>query len=86
VLAIDNRGRQLDDWMSMTRALAEQSGAVQPAAMRHHADTNNAQQAIQLLAQRLQANAIDANELAVAAGNEAKMAADMDETGPEGQR
>jgi methyl-accepting chemotaxis protein len=86
VLAIDKRGRQLDDWMSMTRALAEKSEEVQPAAMRHHTDTNNVQQSIQLLAQRLRADAIDAKEIAVAAGNEAGIATDMDENGPEGRR
>jgi methyl-accepting chemotaxis protein len=86
VLAIDKRGRQLDEWMSMTRALAEKSDEMQPAAKRHQTDTDSVQQAFELVAERLRSNAIDANEIAAAAGDEAISAADMNETGPEGQR
>jgi methyl-accepting chemotaxis protein len=86
VLAIDKRGRQLDEWMSMTRALAEKSDEVQPAAKQHQSDADAVQQAIQLIAQRLRSNAIDANEIAAAAGDEAVIATEMNEIRPEEQR
>ena len=86
VLAIDKRGRQLDDWMSMTRVLAEKSDQVLPSAKRHRTDTDAVQQSIQLMAERLRSNAVDASEIAAAADDEAGIAEDIDETGPEGQR
>jgi len=74
VLAIDKRGRQLDDWMSMTKALAEKSDEVQPAAKRQQADTDVALNAIQLIAEGLRSNAIQASQIAAAASDEAGIA------------
>jgi methyl-accepting chemotaxis protein-like sensor len=71
VVAIDSRGRQLDDWMSMTRAVAEKSNEVQPAVKKHDADAHLLQQAIQLIADGLRANALSAQAIASAARNEA---------------
>jgi methyl-accepting chemotaxis protein len=85
VSAIDRRGRQLDDWMSMTRALAEKSNEVQPATQQHQANTDSLLRAIQLVAERLRTNALDAQEIA-AACNEAMIATEMEPTGPEGDR
>jgi len=86
VLAIDKRGRQLDDWMSMTKALAEKSDEVRPAAKRHQADTDVAQNAMQLIAEGLRSNAIQASQIAAAASDEAGIATQMSESRPEGQR
>ena len=84
VLAIDNRGRQLDEWMSMTRDLADKSEEVQPAVKQHQADTGTAQQAIRLMAEKLRSHSIDANEIAIAVGDEATIETDMNVTSPEG--
>jgi methyl-accepting chemotaxis protein len=51
VLAIERRGRQLDDWMGMTRALADTSEEVAPIANQHMADAARAKQTIQLMAE-----------------------------------
>jgi methyl-accepting chemotaxis protein len=86
VLAIDHRGRQLDEWMSMTRDLADKSEEVQPAVQQHQADTGTAQQAIRLIAERLRSNAIDASEIAIAAGDEPAIETDVNVTSLERQR
>jgi methyl-accepting chemotaxis protein len=86
VQAIDRRGRQLDDWMNMTRELAEKSDEVTPAAKQHHTDTDMANRMIQLVAQKSQASALDAQDIAAAASALAALATDLDLTGPEGQR
>jgi methyl-accepting chemotaxis protein len=86
VLAIERRGAQLDDWMSMTRALADKSDEVEPAATQHQADTHVANRMIQILAQKFQLTALDAREIAAAASALALSATDMDVTGPEGRR
>ena len=85
VLAIQRRGDQLDDWMSMTRALADKSDEVQPAAKRHQADTDIANRTIQLIAQKFQA-AVNVREIAAAASALAVFASGMDVAGPEGQK
>ncbi len=51
VLAIEKRGRQLDDWMGMTRALADKSEEVAPIATRHKADAERVKQTIQVVAE-----------------------------------
>jgi methyl-accepting chemotaxis protein len=51
VLAIDRRGRQLDDWMAMTRALADKSAEVAPIAAQHKAEADRVKETIQLMAQ-----------------------------------
>jgi methyl-accepting chemotaxis protein len=51
VLAIERRGRQLDDWMGMTRALADTSEQVAPIANQHRADADRAKQTFQLMAE-----------------------------------
>jgi methyl-accepting chemotaxis protein len=52
VLAIERRGRQLDDWMGMTRALADKSEEVAPIAAQHRADADRVKQTIQQMAER----------------------------------
>ena len=54
VLAIERRGRQLDDWMTMTRGLADMSEKVAPMANQHKADADRAKQTIQLMAASFQ--------------------------------
>jgi methyl-accepting chemotaxis protein len=53
VLAIDRRGRQLDDWMAMTRALADKSDEVAPIATQHKAEADRVKETIQLMAESL---------------------------------
>jgi methyl-accepting chemotaxis protein len=86
VLAIDNRSRQLDEWMSITRELAEKSDEVQPVATRHQVETDAVHLAIQQIANSLQSNAIEANEIATVAGDRAIGAAELERTSPEGPR
>jgi methyl-accepting chemotaxis protein len=86
VLAIDKRGRQLDEWMGMTSALADKSDEIQPAMSRHGEDTAAVQQAILMMAERSRSNAIDANEMASVASDQATIAADMEVDGPGGRR
>ena len=81
VLAIDKRGRQLDEWMSMTGAVADKGDEIQPVVSRHLEDTAAIQQAIHTLAERLRSNAIAANEMASVAGDQATTAADMNASG-----
>jgi methyl-accepting chemotaxis protein len=52
VLAIERRGRQLDDWMGMTRAPEDKSEQVAPIAAQHRADAERVKQTIQLMAER----------------------------------
>jgi len=51
VLAIERRGRQLDDWMGMTRELADKSDEVEPIATQHKVDADRAKQSIRLIAE-----------------------------------
>jgi methyl-accepting chemotaxis protein len=53
VLAIDRRGRQLDDWMAMTRALVDKSDEVAPIATQHQVDAHRVKENIQLMAEGL---------------------------------
>jgi methyl-accepting chemotaxis protein len=57
VLAIERRGRQLDDWMGMTRALADTSAEVAPIANQHRADADRAKHTIQLMAESFRQSA-----------------------------
>jgi methyl-accepting chemotaxis protein len=86
VLAIDRRGRQLDEWMSMTRVLAEKSNEVRPAAKQHQADADLLQQAMCLVVEGLRANALDAQEIAAGAADEAMIVNEIEFTDPEGRR
>ena len=86
VLAIEKRGQQLDDWVSMTGALAVRSEEVKPAAKQHQADTDTANRAVQLITERFRANALDAQKIASAASARALISTDMEVTGQEGPR
>jgi methyl-accepting chemotaxis protein len=86
VLAIESRGRQLDDWMSMTRALAETSEEVQPVAKQHKADTDSVKQTIQLIAQRFRDAALRAREISSAASARPVITTDVSATTGEERR
>jgi methyl-accepting chemotaxis protein len=51
VLAIERRGHQLDDWMGMTRELADKSDEVGPIATQHKADARRAKESVRLIAE-----------------------------------
>jgi methyl-accepting chemotaxis protein len=52
VLAIERRGRQLDDWMGMTGALADKSEEVAPIATQNKTDADRVKETIQRMAER----------------------------------
>jgi methyl-accepting chemotaxis protein len=79
-LAIEKRGKQLDDWMNVARALAEKSQQVQPAAKQHQVDTDTIKQSIQLIAEGFRSTAVTAQQIASAASDQALIPTDVDLT------
>jgi methyl-accepting chemotaxis protein len=77
VLAIERRGRQLDEWMGMTRELAEKSEELQPAARQHKLDTDTLKQTVEGIAERFRSTAISAQKIAVAAAGQAAIATEI---------
>jgi len=67
--------------MAMTGALADKGDEIQQVLNRHLEDTAAIQEAVQTIAKRLRSNAIDANEMASVAGDQATIAADIDVSG-----
>jgi methyl-accepting chemotaxis protein-2 (aspartate sensor receptor) len=67
VVAIANRGQQLDRWMALTRTMSELSAKAEPAAKQHQASADKVAQAVELAAQRSRAVALAGDELAAAA-------------------
>ena len=67
VAAIERRGEQLDQWMRMTKALAEMSGEVQPATRQYRTASESLKLAIERIADRSLSVAAAAHDLAQAA-------------------
>ena len=72
VVAIEQRGQQLDHWMRMTEAMTAVSGAVQPAAAHNRIATESVKLAVERIADRGRSVAAAARDLA-----EAALAADL---------
>jgi methyl-accepting chemotaxis protein len=77
LVAIERRGQQLDSWMSMTKAMAEVSGKVQPAVQQQQTAAEGVELAIQLLADRSRAVAAAAREVASTAAAQAALATNL---------
>jgi methyl-accepting chemotaxis protein len=67
VTAIERRVHQLDDWMSMSRAIAEVGSKVQPAFEGQQVATTSVRLGVQLIMDRSRSMAAAARELAAAA-------------------
>jgi methyl-accepting chemotaxis protein len=76
VLAIERRGQQLDLWMSLTEAMVDVSGKVEPAVRQHNVTTDSIKVAIQLIADQSRTVATAAQELATTAAAQAALAVD----------
>jgi methyl-accepting chemotaxis protein len=85
-LAIERRGKQLDDWMKVARTLAEQSQEVQPAAKQHQADTDRVKQTVQLMADSFRSTVLTAQQIASAASGQALISTNLDLTELEAKR
>jgi methyl-accepting chemotaxis protein len=68
VIAIEQRGQQLDRWMGLTRAMSELTAKVVPAIEQHHAHAQSVELAVEVVAQKGQAVAAAAEELARSRG------------------
>ena len=77
VVAIERRGEQLSRWMTMTEAMVEVSGKVQPAVEQQNHATGSVKLAIQLIADRSRTVAATAQELASTAAAQAALAAEL---------
>jgi methyl-accepting chemotaxis protein len=64
VIAIERRGQQLDRWMGLTSAMSELTAKVVPAIEQHHAHAQSVELAVEVVAQKSQAVAAAAEELA----------------------
>ena len=73
VMAIEQRGKQLDGWMRMTQAMAAISGKVEPAVQQQRAAAENVRLAIELTALKSRAVAAAAAKLASAAAASAAL-------------
>jgi hypothetical protein len=67
VVAIAHRGQQLERWMVLTRTMSELSAKAEPAAKQQRANAEKVAQYVELTAQKAQAVALAADELAAAA-------------------
>lgn len=74
VLAIERRGQQLSQWMSMTAAMAAASEKVQPAVQQQNIATGGVKVAIQLIADRSRAVAVAAQVVASSAAAQTALA------------
>jgi len=64
VIAIEQRGQQLDRWMGLTRAMSELTAKVEPAVEQHRAHAESVEIAAQVLAQKGNAVAAAAEDFA----------------------
>jgi methyl-accepting chemotaxis protein len=74
VYAIERRGQQFASWTSMTQAMTDESGKVQPVLERQHIATDSVKLAIQLIADRSLAVAAAAQDVASTAAAQAALA------------
>ncbi|HZK72976.1 MAG TPA: methyl-accepting chemotaxis protein [Clostridia bacterium] len=77
VTAIERRGQQLERWMTLTQAMAEVSGKVQPAVQQQQTAADSVRIAIQLISDRTRAVAAAAKEVASGAAAQAAVAAGL---------
>jgi methyl-accepting chemotaxis protein len=77
VVAIEQRGQQLSRWMTMTEAMAEVSGKVQPAVELQSNATASVKLAIQLIADRSRTVAAAAREVSSTLAAQAALAAEL---------
>jgi methyl-accepting chemotaxis protein len=77
LVAIEQRGQQLSRWMTMTEAMAEVSGKVQPAVEQQSNATGSVKLAIQLIADRSRTVASAAREVASTVAAHAALAAEL---------
>ncbi len=68
VVAIANRGQQLERWMALTQTMSDLSAKAEPAARQHQASAEKVAQAVELAAQKSRVVALAGDELAAAAG------------------
>ena len=68
VVAIANRGQQLERWMALTQTMSDLSAKAEPAARQHQASAEKVAQAVELSAQKSRVVALAGDELAAAAG------------------
>ncbi|HEV2028010.1 MAG TPA: methyl-accepting chemotaxis protein [Candidatus Dormibacteraeota bacterium] len=90
VIAIERRGKQLEGWINMTRAMAETSGSVQPLMQQQHVASDGVRLAVQLIADKglaIVALAQEVNSIAAAqASFGSDLARSIDALGLPGQR
>jgi methyl-accepting chemotaxis protein len=77
VMAVENRGRQMQEWLEMMAAMAEASGQVQIATEKQRATVEETVAAIEHIAERSRLVAATAQEIAVAAARQDELAAEL---------
>ncbi|HEX7265619.1 MAG TPA: HAMP domain-containing methyl-accepting chemotaxis protein [Candidatus Dormibacteraeota bacterium] len=78
VVAIKRRAQQIDNWMSMTQAMAEISAKVRPAVQQHHGAAESVGLAVQLMGERSRSVAASAQEIAAMVVAQTEFAAGID--------
>jgi methyl-accepting chemotaxis protein len=77
VMSVETRGRQLEQWLAMTGAMAEASGKVQLATQQQRASVDEAVVAIELIAVGSRSVATTAQGIALAAARQGELAAGL---------
>jgi methyl-accepting chemotaxis protein len=77
VMAVENRGRQMQEWLEMMAAMAEASGQVQIATERQRSTVEETVAAIEHIAESSRLVAATAQEIAVAAARQDELAAEL---------
>jgi methyl-accepting chemotaxis protein len=77
VMSVEMRGRQLEQWLVMTAAMAEASGRVQLATQQQRASVDEAVIAIELIAEGSRSVATTAQGIALAAARQGELAAGL---------
>ena len=77
VMAVENRGRQMQEWLEMMAAMAGASGQVQIATEKQRATVEETVAAIERIAERSRLVAATAQEIAVAAARQDELAAEL---------
>jgi methyl-accepting chemotaxis protein len=83
VRALEKRGRQMDEWLSMMQAMESVSSQVRLATQEQRSSTQQVMQAIEHIAESSRSVAVTAQEIAAAAARQGALAADLARTGPQ---